>query len=375
MIETDRRAMLKAMVAGASAAAAAPLVAAKPGTSRAIRVIGHRGACALRPEHTLASYAKAIADGADYIEPDLMPSRDGVLMALHEPDLGKVTDVAAHPEFADRRKAVTIGGHRLEGWFITDFTFAELKTLRLKERIPDIRPGNTRYDGMFQMVSFDEIVDFVAAEATARGYPIGIAPELKAPTIFASVGLPVEDRFVAAVAAHRYLAQAPLIVQCFEIATLKRMRAHFARGGSVQLMQLIDDAPMIPLDVASAGGTTRYADMMTGEGLKRVADYADIVAPDIRALIPLRPDGRLGDPSPSIGWAKSAGLIVGGYEFRPENRFLAANFRDRAGPDARNPGGSIAEIHAYLRAGMDQFFTDDPGIGRRAVDTYRGGRA
>ncbi|WP_332837973.1 glycerophosphodiester phosphodiesterase family protein [Sphingomonas sp. MA1305] len=370
MTDTDRRTVMMAALAGVGVAAAAKLPAARRPGSHAALVIGHRGACALRPEHTLASYAKAIADGADYIEPDLMPSKDGVLMALHEPDLGKVSDIASHPEFADRRKVVTIGGQRVDGWFINDFTFAELKRLRLKERIPDIRPANTRYDGMFQMVSFDEIVDFVAAEAATRGRPIGIAPELKAPTIFASIGLPVEDRFVAAVAAHRYLRDAPLIVQCFEIATLERLRGHFPRGGSVQLMQLIDDAPLVPLDVAAAGGTTRYGDMMTRQGLRRIATYADILAPDIRALIPLRADGRLGTPTPAIGWAKEAGLLVGGYEFRPENRFLAADFKNGAGGDARNPNGSIAEIHAYLRAGMDQFFTDDPGIGRQAVRTY-----
>ena len=368
----DRRTVMKATLTGVGIAAAGTLSAAGRTRPHKALVLGHRGACALRPEHTLASYAKAIADGADYIEPDLMPSKDGVLMALHEPDLGKVSDVAVHPEFADRRKAVSLGGQRVEGWFITDFTFAELKRLRLKERIPDIRSANTRYDGMFQMVSFDEIIDFVAAEAATRGRPIGIAPELKAPTIFASVGLPVEDRFLATVAAHRYLRDAPLIVQCFEIATLERLRAHFPRGGSVQLMQLIDDAPMVPLDVSAKGGTTRYADMMTREGLRGIVTYADIVAPDIRALIPLRGDGLLGEPAPAIAWAKAAGLLVGGYEFRPENRFLAADFRNGDGDNARHPQGSIAEIHAYLRAGMDQFFTDDPGIGRQAVETYRG---
>jgi len=368
MQNTTRRTLLKGAIAGGATAAIGPtLAAATPPRGRPL-VIGHRGACALRPEHTLASYAKAIADGADYIEPDLMLSKDGVLVASHEPDLGKVSDVARHPAFADRRRAVVLGAQRFDGWFIGDFTFAELKQLRLKERIPEIRPANTRYDGMFQIVSFDEIADFVAAEATARGRAIGIAPELKTPTAFAALGMAIADRFVAAVSAHIYLATAPIIVQCFEIGTLERLRGHFPRGGSTQLMQLLDDAPMLPADVSAAGGSTRYADMMGPQGLRRIATYADIVAPDIRALIPLRADGRLDTPSPMIATAKAAGLIVGGYEFRPENRYLAAEFRGPGGPNARNPQGSIAEIRAYLRAGMDQFFTDDPGIGRLAVD-------
>lgn len=371
MSNITRRNILE-MGGAAVATVTVPGAATPRSQHRRIEVVGHRGACALRPEHTLASYAKAIADGADVIEPDLMPSKDGVLMALHEPDLGKVSDVADYAEFAGRRRAVTVGGRRLEGWFFTDFTFAELKRLRLKERIPAIRPANTRYDGMFQMVSFDEIVDFVAAEAATRGRAIGVAPELKTPALFASIGLPVEDTFVSAVASHRYLATAPLIVQCFEASTLRRLRPRFEKGGNVRLMQLVDDADMVPMDVAMAGGGTTYADMLTRDGLKRIAAYADVVAPDIRAWIPLRADGRLGARNPAIDWAKAAGLQIGGYEFRPENRFLAADFRNNAGDNARNVAGSIAEIHHYLRAGMNGFFTDDPGVGRQAVDSFRG---
>lgn len=373
MTDLSRRGVIQAAIATAAASSiTATAVRGTPTARPKPDVIGHRGACALRPEHSLASYAKAIADGADFIEPDLMPTRDGVLMAVHEADLGKVTDVAAHPEFAGRRRVVTLAGHRIDGWFITDFTRDELKRLRLKERIPDIRPANSRYDGMFQMLSFDEIADFVAAEATTRGRAVGLAPELKAPTLFAAHGLDVEETFLAALAAHRYLATAPLIVQCFEASTLQRLRRRIAPGGNIRLMQLVDDADMVPMDVAAAGGATPYGAMLTREGLRRMAEHADIVAPDIRALIPLLPDGRLGAPNPAIGWAKAAGLQVGGYEFRPENRYLARDFRDHGGENARNPAGSIREIHQYLRAGMDGFFTDDPGIGRRAVDSFRG---
>ncbi|MDZ5646330.1 glycerophosphodiester phosphodiesterase family protein [Nitrospirillum sp. BR 11828] len=336
-----------------------------------IEVLAHRGACALRPEHTLASYAKAIADGADFIEPDLQPSKDGVLMALHENELSRTTDVAAHPEFASRRRTVTVGGHTLDGWFIVDFTYAELKTLRLKERIPDIRPDNARYDGEFQMVSLDELIDFVAAEAATRGRPIGLVPELKTPYLFTSLGLAVEDTFLETLSRHSYVAQAPMIVQCFEAPTLRRLRERMGRRDGLRFMQLVGGEREQPFDVVLAGGTQTYGDMLTDAGLRDMATYADILSPDIRALIPLGADGRLGRPDPVIGRAKAAGLQVFAWEFAPENRFMAADFRDGRGENARNVDGSVAEIHHYLAAGLDGFFTDDPGVGRRAVDTFR----
>lgn len=377
MTPLHRRDLLTATL-GLGAALTVPTVAATPEApksmirqpARRIEVMGHRGACALRPEHTLASYAKAIADGADFIEPDLRPTKDGALIASHEIDLSKVTNIAEFPEFAGRRRQWHIGNVTLEGWFAIDFTLAELKKLRLKERITDIRPANTQWDNEFQILCLDEIIDFVAAEAATRGRPIGIIPELKEPSLFASIGAPVEAHFTATIAAHSYLKTAPLIVQCFEIQTLKTLRNSMGEAENVRFMQLIDDMDKTPLDVAFAQGHLTYADMMTKDGLEAIHSYADIISPDIRTWIPLTADGRLGATNPALETAKAVGLQISGWEFRPENRFMAADFRDGAGDNTRNPKGSIAEIHRYLAAGMDSFFTDDPGIGRQAVDSF-----
>lgn len=339
---------------------------------RTIEVLGHRGAPALRPEHTLASYAKAIADGADFIEPDLQITKDGRLVALHEAELSHISDVAEHPEFASRRRKITTPFGSLEGWFVVDFTLSELKTLRLKERIPKIRPANTMYDGEFTFLCFEDIIDFVAAESATRGRLIGLVPELKMPALFASAGLPLEDRFLDILSRHSYLKRAPLIIQCFEVPPLKYIRQKIGRPSNIRLMQLIDEPKMKPLDVTLKGGSTTYGDMIKPQGLKEIAAYAEIVSPDIRTLIPLKADGFLGAPHPMIKQAHEAGLTVQGYEFRPENQFIAADFRDGQGDNARNVKGSVAEIHHYLRAGLDGFFTDDPAIGRLAVDLYIG---
>ncbi len=367
-----RRAVLQAAMGTGLAALVSPKALAFGTIPRPIEVLGHRGACALRPEHTLASYAKAIADGADFIEPDLQPSKDGVLVAIHEDELSKTTDVAAHSEFAGRRRTINTPRGPLDGWFIVDFTFAELKTLRLKERIPQIRPANTVWDGEFSFLSFEEIIDFVAAESATRGRQIGIVPELKFPTLFASVGLPVEDRLLDVITRHSYLKRAPLIIQCFEAPCLKYLRGKIGRPQNIRLMQLIDDLDQKPMDALLKGGRTTYGDMISPEGLKAITAYAEIISPDIRTLIPLKADGHLGAPHPMIGQAHKAGLTVHGYEFRPENQFIAADFRDGQGDNTRNVKGSIAEIHHYLRAGLDGFFTDDPGIGREAVNSYTG---
>ncbi|MEI9963985.1 MAG: glycerophosphodiester phosphodiesterase family protein, partial [Caulobacteraceae bacterium] len=201
----------RVLEAGAAAAALPlPALAADEPPARRAEVFGHRGACALRPEHTLASYALAIADGADYVEPDLVITKDGVLVARHENDIAETTDVAAHPEFASRRAAKVVDGASVTGWFTEDFTLAELKTLRATERLPKVRPQNMRYDGEFQIPTFEEYLDFIAAEAAARGRMIGMVPEIKHSTYFASIGLPMEERVMAVLAAHPYARRAPL---------------------------------------------------------------------------------------------------------------------------------------------------------------------
>ncbi len=332
-----------------------------------VLVIGHRGASALRPEHTLASYAKAIADGADFIEPDLVMTKDGVMVARHENEIGGTTDVAAHPEFADRKTTKTVDGHAIAGWFTEDFTLAELKTLRARERLPQFR--STQYDGEFQIVTLDEIIDFVAAESGVVGRPIGIIPEIKHGTWFRQHSLAMEDKLLATLAAHSYTRTAPVEIQSFEVGNLKYLRGKLGKTHPhIRLLQLMGAPEEQPYDVASAGGKLIYADMMKPAGLREVARYADAIGPDYHVIIPYHVDGMLGQPTTLVHDAHAAGLEVHPYTFRPENYFLAKNFWQGSDPRTVNEAGMLREIHAYLDAGIDAFFTDDPAIGRKAVD-------
>jgi glycerophosphoryl diester phosphodiesterase len=351
-----------AMIAGAGGGFAAP-------PEREILVFGHRGASALRPEHTLASYAKAIADGADYIEPDLVCTKDGVLVARHENNIVQTTDVATRPEFAARKTSKIVDGEAQEGWFVEDFTLAELKTLRAIERLPMLRPHNATMNGQFDVPTWEEIIDFTAAESAARGRTVGLVPELKHSTYFAGIGLPLEDRFLATLAAHDYTRRCPLEIQSFEIANLKYLRAKLGRPANVRLMQLVEPAAGKPADVMKAGAGPSYAEMVAPAGLAEVARYADVIAPPTRAIIPLGVDGKLGAPTGLVADAHKAGLLVHIWTFRPENYFLAADFRAGNDPAFRNEAGSIREIQTYLRAGIDGFFSDDPGLGKKAIAT------
>jgi len=343
----------------------------KPLAARVL-VIGHRGEPALRPEHTLASYARAIADGADFIEPDLVMTKDGVMVARHENEIGGTTDVASHPEFASRKTTKVIDGHAVTGWFTEDFTLAELKTLRARERLPQLR--STKYDGEFQIVTLEEIIDFVGAESAVVGHPVGIIPEIKHGTYFRKLGLPMEDRLLATLAAHSYTRTAPVEIQSFEIANLKYL--HDKLGGAqahrehpnIRLLQLIDDPGVQPYDVVASGGKLTYAQMLTPEGLRAIARYADAIGPDVDAIIPRTADGHLGRPTALVRDAHAAGLLVHPYTFRPENQFLAKDFWQGSDPKTFNEAGLIAQIDAYLDAGIDAFFTDDAAIGRKAVD-------
>jgi glycerophosphoryl diester phosphodiesterase len=333
-----------------------------------VELFGHRGACALRPEHTLGSYGRAIADGADYVEPDLVCTKDGVLVARHENNIVETTDVASRPEFAARRTSKVIDGQTQTGWFVDDFTLAELKTLRAIERIPKIRPQNTQYDGLWDVPTWYETVDFVAAEAATRGRPVGLVPEIKNSTYFAGAGLPMEDRFLQSLAEHRYLRTAPVEIQSFEVANLKYMRAKLGRPANMRLMQLVGQGDVRPADVVKAGGSVTFAQMTSPQGMVEIKTYADVVAPPTRSIIPLSADGRLGQPTALVADAHRAGLLVHIWTFRPENVFLAADFRNDAGEDARNPAGSVAEIKRYIQTGIDGFFSDDSAIGRQAIE-------
>jgi len=348
------------MMASSTAMAAAPVP-----PSPQVSVYAHRGASALLPEHTLASYAQAIVDGADYIEPDLVMTRDGVMVARHENEIGATTDVAARPEFAARRTSKVIDGRRVEGWFTEDFTLAELKTLHARERLPELR--GTAFDGEFRIATLDEILEFLVQQARRSGRGIGLAPEIKHGSYFRGIGLAMEERLLDALRGNPYTRVAPVLVQSFETANLRQLRARIGRQSNIRLLQLLGDAQARPADVALAGGELTYARMATPAGLREVAGYADAIGVERRALLPLDAQGRLAAPTPLIADAHAAGLQVVAYTFRPENPFLPPDLRQGAA-DARNPQGSIAEIRAYLRAGIDAFFTDDPALGRRAVD-------
>lgn len=362
-VTTTRRQIL----AGGAAAALAGVAAYAATPREKVLVFGHRGASALRPEHTLASYAKAIEDGADYIEPDLCCTKDGALIIRHENNIAGTTDVAKHPEFAGRKTEKIVDGQKQVGWFVEDFTLAELKTLRAVERLPQLRPENAKYDGAFDLVTWPEMVDFAAAESAARGRPIGLIPELKHSTYFKGIGLPLEDRFLETLGQHDYLRRCGLEIQSFEVANLKYIRAKIGRRANTRLMQLVEPAAGKPADVVAAGSGPSYTEIVSPKGLIEVARYADVIAPPTRAIIPLGSDGKLARPTTLVEDAHRAGLLVHPWTFRPENYFLAVDFRTAGGDATRNEAGSIAEMRAYIATGIDGFFTDDPGLGRKAL--------
>ena len=332
-----------------------------------VQVIGHRGASALRPEHTLAAYARAIADGADFIEPDLVMTRDGVLVARHENAIDTTTDVARHARFAARRRTQVIDGEAVTGWFTEDFTLAELKTLRARERLPELR--GTAHDGCWEVPTLAQIIDLAAAESAARGRWIGLIPEIKHGTHFQRLGLPMEQALLEQLAAQPYTRRAPVVIQSFEVGNLRALREALGDSrGNVQLLQLIDDPDARPADVAAAGGTLRYAEMCTPRGLREVARYAHQIGPGRRAVVPLDAAGRgLAAPTALVDDAHAAGLAVTVWTFRPENAFLPPALRRGDDPATRHPAGMIAELQACLDAGIDGFFTDDPAIGRAAL--------
>ncbi|HEY1900336.1 MAG TPA: glycerophosphodiester phosphodiesterase [Steroidobacteraceae bacterium] len=336
-------------------------------------IIGHRGASGYVPEHTLASYFVAIQQGADFIEPDLVSTRDGVLVARHENEIGGTTDVAAHAEFAERRSTKLIDAVSIEGWFTEDFTLAELKTLRARERIAELRPGNARFDGQFEIPTLDEILDLVhgcevlrAHAARARHEPpprrIGIYPETKHPSYFSSIGLALEEPLLDTLGRHDYTGQdAPVFIQSFETANLRRL----ATATQIPLVQLVA-ATGAPFDWVAAGDSRNYAGMVTRRGLAQVAAYADAVGVEKALVIARTQQGALGSPTALIDDAHAQGLLVHAWTFRAENHFLP--IPQRRGPDPTAFGDLAAELTAYLQAGLDGLFIDQPILGVRTRD-------
>jgi glycerophosphoryl diester phosphodiesterase len=335
-------------------AAASAVLAATPAFARSRPrpiVIAHRGASGERPEHTRSAYRLAVEQGADFIEPDLVITRDGHLVARHENEIGGTTDVASKAEFAARKTTKVIDGQSVEGWFTEDFTLAELKTLRCRERLPQLRPGNTAFDGQDTIPTFDEVC------AIARDMGVGVYPEMKHPRHFASVGLPFEPRMADALKANSLdNADAKVFVQCFEVAPLKTLRGLT----KARLVQLIDSegAP------ADAPGFT-YADMTSAVGLKAIAAYADGVGPEKGYVVPT--DGQTLLPATAfVGDAHAAGLKVHPWTVRAENYFLPAGLRIPAGAtadaDMLRHGQVDAVLEALFKARVDGVFCDFPEL-------------
>lgn len=318
-------------------------------------VIAHRGASGSRPEHTLASYELAIEQGADFIEPDLVPTKDNVLVARHENAIGGTTDVAQHPEFASRKTTKTIDGQTLTDWFTEDFTLAELKTLHARERLPQLRPGNAAYDGKYQVPTLAEIIDLAKRRSKELGRTIGIYPETKHPTYFASIGHPTDVLLVEQLRkAGWHDASAPVFIQSFEVKNLQRI--HAMTG--IRLIQLVagEGAP-------ADGAAPSYAAMLTPAGLKQIATYAFGIGPDKAQLWT---DKTATTPSTLVADAHAAGVRVHPWTYRAENAFLPPRFQ--RGTDKAAHGDIAGEITAGLAQGIDGFFTDYPLIG---VETLR----
>jgi glycerophosphoryl diester phosphodiesterase len=322
-------------------------------------VIGHRGASGYRPEHTLASYRLAAEMGADYIEPDLVSTRDGVLVARHENEIGGTTNVADHPEFAGRKRTKVIDGQTLTGWFTEDFTLAELKTLRAKERIPQLRPQNTAYNGQFEIPTLQEVLDLRESLSRELGRPIGVYPETKHPTYFRSIGLPLEDPLVRTLNRNGLnRPDAPVFVQSFETGNLRALDEKLR----VPLVQLFGSKGSKP-----EGDPRTYGELATPAGLRDVATYADGVGPSKDYIVPRNPDGSSAAPTSFVHDAHEAGLVVHPYTFRRENTFLPLELR--SSPDPAGIGDLTTEIRQFFALGVDGVFTDNADIGVAARDT------
>lgn len=342
-------------------------------------VIAHRGASAWRPEHTLAAYRLAIEMGADVIEPDLVSTKDGVLVARHENEIGGTTDVATHPEFASRKTTKLIDGIPVEGWFSEDFTLAEIRTLRARERIPANRPDNAAYDGQYGIPTLDEVIALVKAHEKQSGRLITIYPETKHPSYFRSIGLSLEEKLVATLHAAGYHGkQAAVFIQSFEVGNLKRLHDMT----DLPLVQLLEN----PANKPAPNGTPRnkpwdfivendprtYGDLASAAGLREIATYADAVGPYKELVIPRTADNHMGLPTSFVTDAHAAGLGIHIWTLRPENPFLPAEFRLGNSASKTGRGNMSSEITAYLEAGVDGFFSDDPKTARATVDRFIG---
>jgi glycerophosphoryl diester phosphodiesterase len=316
-------------------------------------VIAHRGASGERPEHTMASYRLAIQQGADFIEPDLVMTRDGVLVCRHENEISGTTNVADHPEFADRRKAKTVDGVTATGWWVEDFTLAELKTLRAKERLPQLRPGNTAFDGQEEIPTFAEVL------ALARGANVGVYPELKHPTFLREQGLDPVPVFIGAVREAGGQAVADrLFVQCFEIWPLRQLAEMSSMRWTCVQLASADGGPWDRRDLS-------YAQMLSDDGLQDIAEYARGIGVEKTLIVPRDAHNNVAGPTDLIARAHAKNLLVHAWTVRAENYFLSNDLRrgDPAAPDyLRQHGDLAAELRGFQALGVDGWFSDFPGM-------------
>lgn len=336
----------------ARAAAASP-AGERPLAGRPI-VIAHRGASGHRPEHTLAAYDLAIQMGADFIEPDLVMTKDRVLIARHENEISETTDVAA--KFPKRKRTRTVDGEKKTGWFAEDFTLAEIKRLRARERLAS---RSHAYDGQFEVASFAEIIELAQRRSRELGRTVGVYPETKHPTYHRSVGLALEPALARALAEQKWLEKdAPVIVQSFELSSLRELRKLGVRTRMILLME----APTArPYDFVVAGDARTYGDFMRPEGLRELARDVDGIGPNKQTIVPpTGADGSLGPPTPLVRWAHQAGLFVHPWAFRSDAPFLPAAYAGDAG----------REYAQFFALGVDGVFSDFADDAAKARESW-----
>ncbi|MDO4232679.1 MAG: glycerophosphodiester phosphodiesterase [Lautropia sp.] len=351
-------------------------------------VVGHRGASGYYPDHTLEGYRRAIELGADFIEPDLVSTKDGVLVVRHEPEIGGTTNVKDFPQFADRKRKVQVDGVEVEGWFVSDFTLAELNQLRAVQPLAE---RDQSHNGKYMVPTFEQVLELAQSETRRSGRVIGVYPEIKHSTWHAEQGLPMEDRVLASLERFGLTARnSPVIVQSFEVANLKYLRSKT----KVRLVQLIDGVdqnpdgtiaqtlPMgAPYDLYKAGDKRTYADLLTPAGLAEIRTYADGIGPWKAYLIPskltlgadgkpvdLNNDGKIDPqdrtylpPSDIVANAHKAGLMVHPYTFRNEARRLTSD----------DKGDPKAEYRRFFDLGVDGVFSDFPDTAKAAREEMK----
>lgn len=315
-------------------------------------IIAHRGASGERPEHTAAAYLLAVEQGADVIEPDLVMTRDGHLIVRHENEIGGTTDVARHPEFAARRTTRLIDGHAVTGWFTEDFTLAELRRLKARERLPELRPASAAYDGQEPLLTFDEVLDLAAEASERSGRLVAVAPEIKHPAHFHSLDLDIENALVEVLERRGLTGEdAPLVIQCFEVGPLQRLSQRI-QTPLLQLMQATGGPVDQPLHT--------YEQMASPQGLAAVSLYADHIGVETTMVIPRDQAGSSLPPTPLVENAHQAGLMLVVWTLRAENQFLPLEHRSNKSPS--DHGDLTGYARRFSELGVDALFTDFPGL-------------